>query len=254
MVADFFLPFATFVMTLAFCAVHLFVGRLRILDATPRSRWLSFAGGVAVGYVFLHIMPEIGAHAASFERATGLAAPLAEAAVYTLALAGLILFYGMERAIVASRDARRESEGRDRPEHAMFRLHIGANGLLIFVIAYLLNHREDESAAGLALYFVAMMLHFVTADYGARRHHVELYDRRGRWALVLATLGGWLAGVALALPPLAIGGLFAFVGGAIILVVLKEELPEERQSYFLPFFAGTALYAALALAELHLVN
>jgi hypothetical protein len=254
MTSDPVLAAVSFAMALGFCAVHLFVGHLRFLDAVPRSRWLSFAGGVAVGYVFLHIMPEIGAHAATFERATGLAAPLAEAVVYTLALAGMILFYGMERAIVTSRDARREEEGRDRPEKAMFRLHIAASGLLIFVIAYLLNHREDDSLAGLALYFVAMMLHFVTADYGVRRHHVELYDRRGRWALALATLAGWATGVVLTLAPLAIGGLFAFVGGAIVLVVLKEELPEERQSYFLPFFCGAALYAALALGELHMAT
>ena len=58
----------------------------------------------------------------------------------------------------------------------------------------------------------------------------------------------------LTLAPLAIGGLFAFVGGAIVLVVLKEELPEERQSYFLPFFCGAALYAALALGELHMAT
>ena len=83
---------------------------------------------------------------------------------------------------------------------------------------------------------------------------MELYDRRGRWALALATLAGWATGVVLTLAPLAIGGLFAFVGGAIVLVVLKEELPEERQSYFLPFFCGAALYAALALGELHMAT
>lgn len=244
----------TFAMALAFTAVHLLVGRMRFLDVVPRSRWLSFAGGVAVGYVFLHIVPELGAHAAVFADATGYAAPFAEAAVYTLALAGLVLFYGIERAIVVSRDTRRAKEGRDRPARGMFRLHIGASALLIFVIAYLLNHREDATLAGLALYFVAMMLHFVTADHGGRLHHPELYDSRGRWVLAAATLAGWAGGVAFALPPLAIGGLFAFVAGGIVLVVLKEELPEERKSYFVPFLGGATLYAALVLGELYLVT
>lgn len=248
-----FLHVVTLAMALGFAAVHLLVGRLTFLEVVPRSRWLSFAGGVAVGYVFLHIMPELGAHAAAFSAATGYAEPLAEAAVYTLALAGLALFYGAERAIIVSRGNRRESEGRDRPEHGMFRLHIGASALLIFVIAYLLNHREDPTLAGLALYFVAMALHFVTADYGVRRHHPELYERQGRWLLAAATLIGWGMGLAIALPPIAIGGLFAFVGGAIVLIVLKEELPEERKSYFLPFLAGAVLYATLTMGELHLV-
>ena len=69
----------TLLMALAFSAVHLFVGRLRFLDATPRSRWLSFSGGVAVGYVFLHVMPELAAHAGTFRQATGLDEAAAEA-------------------------------------------------------------------------------------------------------------------------------------------------------------------------------
>lgn len=149
----------TFLMALAFCAVHVFVGRLHWLDRTPRSKWLSFAGGVAVGYVFLHIMPELGAHAGTFERATGLTARLAEALVYTLSLAGLALFYGLERALSASRDTRKEAEGRDRPHHPVFWLHIAASALLMVMIAYLLNHREDQTPAGLVLFIAAMMLH-----------------------------------------------------------------------------------------------
>lgn len=40
--------------------VHIFAGKLRFLDGIPRSSWLSFAGGISVAYVFLHIFPEMG--------------------------------------------------------------------------------------------------------------------------------------------------------------------------------------------------
>lgn len=40
-------------------AVHLFSHRLRFLDGTPRSIWLSLAGGVSVAYVFVHLLPEL---------------------------------------------------------------------------------------------------------------------------------------------------------------------------------------------------
>ncbi|MEB3415748.1 hypothetical protein VCJ71_06690 [Alteriqipengyuania sp. WL0013] len=245
-------PFVTGLMALAFCAVHVFIGRLRQLHRTPRSRWLSFAGGVAVAYVFLHILPELAAHAVTFERAIGWRTAVAEGWVYTLALGGLVLFYGLERALSVSRGDRRAEEGRDRPAHGIFWLHIAASSTLIAIIAYLLNHREDGSAIGLALFFAAMILHLLTADYGARSDHPELYDVRGRWVLAAATLGGWALGLVVELPDIAIGGLFAFVGGAIVLVVLKEELPQERESYFLPFLGGAAIYAALVLAELTL--
>ncbi|GAB5350081.1 hypothetical protein [Alteriqipengyuania sp. 357] len=240
----------TFAMALAFCAVHLLVGRLRFLEVTPRSRWLSFAGGVAVGYVFLHVLPELAAHAATFERATGLGAAAAEGAIYALSLLGLALYYGVERTIIGSRNARRTH---DRPGSGVFWLHIGATSVLVAIIAYLLNHREDASAIGLALYFGAMVLHFVTADFGMRSHHPEIYDARGRWVLSGATLIGWATGLLVAVSELVIGGLFAFVGGGVILLVLKEELPEERRSRFVPFAAGAGVYALLVLAERILV-
>lgn len=243
------LTLITLLMAFAFCAVHLFVGQLRFLDRNPRSRWLSFAGGVAVGYVFLHILPELAAHSETFEKATGFDATLAEELVYALSLAGLALFYGLERSLAISRDRRMAAEGRDRPHHPVFWLHIGASALLVLLIAYLLNHREDPTPAGLALYFAAMMLHFVTADFGTRADHPEIYDARGRWVLAGATLGGWLLGILVELPELVIGCLFAFVGGGIVLLVLKEELPEDRKSFFLPFLAGAGLYAALVLGE-----
>ncbi|WP_233998062.1 hypothetical protein [Erythrobacter sp. QSSC1-22B] len=236
-------------MAAAFCLVHLFVGRLRFLDRDPRSRWLSFSGGVAVAYVFLHMLPELGAHAGTFRRATGLGEVMAESAVYGVAMLGLAIFYGTERALKRSRDERDDGCAGKRPESSVFWLHIVASSLLIFVIGYLLNHREDASLLGLALYFFAMMLHFITADFGTRGDHPELYDSQGRWALCAATLGGWALGTQVSVPQIAIGGLFAFVAGAIVLVVLKEELPEERKSYFLPFAGGTLVYSALVLGE-----
>lgn len=39
----------------------------------------------------------------------------------------------------------------------------------------------------------------------------------------------------------------AFLGGGVVLNVLKEEVPSERQSRFWAFAAGAAGYAALLL-------
>ena len=239
-------------MALAFACVHLFVGRLRFLSNEPRSAWLSFSGGVAVGYVFLHLLPELGEHGSVFAATTGLDELLATSWVHTLALGGLILFYGLERRLQASRGQRALDDAADRADRGIFWLHIAASALLIAVVSYLLNHREDESAAGLLLYFTAMVLHFLTADFGSRAEHPDLYDGAARWVLVAATLGGWALGLFVELSEIATGGLFAFIGGAIMLVVLKEELPENRRSRFAPFLCGAVFYAAIVLIELSL--
>lgn len=59
---------------------------------------------------------------------------------------------------------------------------------------------------------------------------------------------GWGLGLAATLSALAVASLFAFLAGGIVLNVLKEELPEERESRFWAFAVGAAGYAALLLA------
>jgi zinc transporter ZupT len=209
---------------------------------------------VAVAYVFMHLLPEIGAHGAVFARELALADTLAESAVYALALAGLALFYSIERLLAASRADAAEGGQAERPSDGVFWLHIASSALLMVVIGYLLSHREDNSLPGLALFFIAMMLHLVTADYGSRREHKVIYDAAARWVLAAATLGGWALGRFTQVSELGLGALFAFLGGGIVLVVLKEELPEQRRSKIGPFLLGTALYALLAAGETALIS
>jgi hypothetical protein len=48
----------------------------------------------------------------------------------------------------------------------------------------------------------------------------------------------------------ALALVFAFLAGGVVLNVLKEELPEDRQSRIAPFAVGAAAYAVLlVLAE-----
>ena len=66
--------------------------------------------------------------------------------------------------------------------------------------------------------------------------------------LVLALVAGWATGFIVDLPKTVIVLVMAFVGGGIILNVLKEELPEERESRYWAFALGAFLYAILLLS------
>ncbi|MGR3572946.1 hypothetical protein [Brevirhabdus sp.] len=237
----------------AFALTHIFIGKLRFLERTPRSRWLSASGGVAVSYIFLHVLPELAAHRDTFAEALGLGAGRAETAVYALALAGLITFYGLERSLkrsIAPRPATPPRSGETTEAAALppvgaFWLHIGSFALYNAIIGYLLLHRETPGLWSLVIYGVAMVLHFVTNDFGLREHHRRRYDQLARWILAGAVLAGWALGLVGELPPIGIGLLFAFLAGGVVLNVLKEELPEDRQSSFLPFLLGAAGYSVL---------
>jgi zinc transporter ZupT len=236
------------VAALAFSAIHLFIGRLQFLDVVPRSRWLSGAGGVAVAYVFLHILPELAAHRETLVAAFGVGSLAAEMRVYLVALGGLVTFYGLERAANVSRHRSRQQSGEDAVESRLYWIHIGAFALYNLIIGYLLVHREETGAWSLLTFSVAMALHFVTADFGLRQHHKGRYDHSGRWILTAAVILGWLLAVVTPVPELVLALLFAFLAGGVVLNVLKEELPDERESRFWPFLAGAGAYAALLLA------
>ena len=231
----------TGVCAVGFALIHLGIGKLALLDRLPRSRWLSFAGGVAVAYVFLHVMPELSGHRENFAQELVLGDRVAEVWIYGVALAGLALFYGLERAVKLAR----KSHPDDRVEAGMLWLHLAAFGVYNVLIGYLLVRRDESGLASLLAYAAAMALHFVATDFGLRQDQKEAYDAIGRWLIAGAVLGGWALGLVASLPQIAVGLLFAFVAGGVVLNVLKEELPDERESRFWPFALGAAGFAAL---------
>jgi TRAP-type C4-dicarboxylate transport system permease large subunit len=111
----------------------------------------------------------------------------------------------------------------------------------------LLLHREQTGLLSLLFFTGAMALHFVVNDYGLRENHKQQYDRIGRWILAAAIIVGWVIGSATEIHQAAIAVLFAFLAGGVVLNVLKEELPEERESRFWAFALGATIYTALLL-------
>lgn len=168
--------------------------------------------------------------------------------VYLVALTGLVVFYGLERAIRASRADHRADDAPEPSRPGVFWLHLAAFALYNLLIGYLLVHREERGAWSLTIYAVAMALHFLTTDFGLRQDYRRRYDGLGRWVLVAAIAGGWGLGLATAVPASAVSLLFAFLAGGVVMNVMKEELPEERKSRFLPFLTGAGVYSGLLVA------
>lgn len=220
----------------ALALIHVAAGYLRGLHHVPRSIWLSGAGGVAVAYVFLHLLPEVSRTHGVVAESLGGTGALARSGAYFVALVGLVFFYGLEHV------ARVRSE-----RGGVFWLHVASFGLYNAIIGYVLGSGAHGSNVRLLPFALAMGLHFLVNDYGLRHHHKERYDRVGRWLLAAAILAGWALSAVRALPEAALGLLVAFLAGGIVLNTLKEELPQERESRLSAFIAGVAAYSALEL-------
>jgi len=226
--------------------VHLFGGQLRFLQVQPRSTWLSLGGGISVAYVFLHLLPELQQHQRTLAQAASPALTSLRHHAYLIALLGLAVFYGLE--CLALRDRRqRQKAGEKATSPGVFWISICSFTVYNALIGYLLVEQVRAGAGNLYLFTGAMGLHFLVNDYGLREHYQARYRHMGRWLLSAAVLMGALLGLYREVPVVLVSTLVAFLAGGIILNVLKEELPAERESSFGAFAVGVAGYAALLL-------
>lgn len=227
--------------------VHLFAGQLRFLETIPRSRWLSLASGVSVAYVFVHVLPELNAAQQDIPDNLVNGIAFLEHHVYLVALLGLVAFYGLERSARVSQQRNRRRGEEEMTTAGVFWIHIASFAVYNALIGYLLVHREEPEFLSLLLFFVAMAMHFIVNDFGLRENHKKPYDRLGRWILASAVMVGWAIGINTRIHQAAVAVLFAFLAGGIVLNILKEELPEERESRFWAFALGATTYAGLLL-------
>lgn len=232
---------ATLAAALVLTSVQLVPSHLPRMQGERRARWLSVAGGVAVAFVFLQLVPEVAERRDAVADALEGVVPF-PSDVHEFALLGLLLFYGIEVL------ARRSREAGRRQARLADQVAIGLFAVYYALIGDFLWYQAQRGTGVLALYTVVMGLHFLVVDFGLREHHREAYARTGRWVLAAAVPVGWAVGGVWPVPEELEGLLLALLAGAVVLVALKEELPAERSSHFGWFVGGVLGYALLLVA------
>ena len=218
-------------------AVHAGAPRIeRALGARLRGL-LSIAGGVAVGYVFMGLLPKMGAQTARIVAAAPESSEFFQFHLYLVALAGLLLYFVVDRY-------------RARAP--------GGRGILVFhglafagynaLIGYLLEHLASHRAGYVPFVLLAsvMALHLFAIDHQLRAWHGAAFDRVLRWVMAAAVLAGWLAS---RLWPVSEGTLAAWsslLAGAILINVFNEELPRDDRGSLPAFLCGVVAVVAVA--------
>src|SRR5688572_22715245 len=180
----------TLLAALLFAMIFIFGWRLH-RASTPRAV-LSLGAGATASYVFVRMLPELEEAQTAFVAAsTGRALPAPELRVYTGALIGFILFYGLEHLVAWSRE-RPEPEGSGRAwSSPVFLMHVGGFALYAWLVTYLMVRGISETPLPIALYAIAMGLHFVGVDHSLRREHGATYQQVGRFVLAASAVAGW---------------------------------------------------------------
>ena len=196
-----------------------FIGRI---PGMGEKRVKSFAGGVAVAYVFLHMLPELVEGNEAVGRLLeemGALTPLVDLGIFIVALAGFTLFYGLE--LLAQRAAARGPQA----QSGVYYLHLFMYCLYNFLITYTMPLRVQTGLFYAVIFTVAMAMHFIFTDRGLNRHFHAQFSIAGRLVLVGSLLAGWVVTVLTEpVSVLSVSLMIAFLSGSILYNVFREEL------------------------------
>jgi hypothetical protein len=236
----------TFLAALLFALIFIFGWRLH-RARTPRAV-LSLGAGATASYVFVRMLPELNeARTVFVEASAGRALPAPELRVYTAALLVFIVFYALEHLVAWSRERPDSGHSSRDWSNPVFLLHVGGFALYAWLVTYLMVRGITDTPLPIALYAIAMGLHFIGVDHSLLREHGATYMRVGRFVLAAAALAGWSVAMVTEVSQTAIITSLGLISGGVVMNSMVMELPTEKDGRFWPFVTGAAAYTGLLL-------
>lgn len=228
-----------FIVMLSLVITHLSAYKLKLLAGASRSIWLSFAGGITLSYVFVHLYPDLKFHEHVIESywLQQLKHPR-----FIFILLGVSVFYGIERLVEADRQEKGETS------LPVFWLHLGFFAIYNLLLGYMISYKSGSLELKTQFIFLfSYVLHFLVNDFGMQLKHTETYKKKGRWLLASGIFFGWITANFISISEEYMILISAFLAGAITINIIKEELPSTRKSKFWPFILAATLYSVFLI-------
>lgn len=208
--------------------------------------YASFSGGVAVAYVFLHMLPnlvEYNKPMGEFLLKNQWLTPFTELFIYIIALGGFVIYYGFD--LLAERQ-----KSKKHSDDLVYSLHLAMFCLYNFLITYTMSLRAYASVTATVLFTLAMALHFILTDRKFCRNYAHRFNHFGRYVLIAALFIGWLCSVIFdPVNVLVSAFMVAFLSGSVLLNVFREELPATQLINYVWFTGGAAIIALILLLQ-----
>lgn len=210
-------------------AIHLFANRPEILGWVWRGKFLSFASGVSLSYIFVDLLPALEKGEPVLKRTFDPVIPYLELHTYLIALTGILFYYGIQ-----SRGSSKRHQWLPVSGYLIFNFFIGAS----------LSDSSNPEIQPLALFTIAIGLHYFIRDHLAK----VLKNRIILASLIFALLAGYLIGFLTKIPDAATAIGISFVGGGILLNIFQYKLPKQEKGGYYYFVCGAVIYTSILLS------
>lgn len=225
----------TFLIAIIFGAIHIFYDRLHKLLYKEERIAISFGGGMAIAYTFLHLLPELEKgeeHIGSF--------------AHFIALMGFLLFYGLQRF------AWKVSKNEDsKSSNLLLYIELGFSCFYNFLLIYAIPELFEQNLIFVFLYVVAMGFHLLHTDYSLEEKYHHQFKSWGRYILLATVVFALLIDIFIgSANELVADLLVALLAGSLLFNVFQEELPEPEHTSFVWFIAGVGVYSILLLGSM----
>lgn len=218
-------PIATFFVVSLLALLHVYYPRFATYSKKVEHQILSFSAGIALGYVFLYLLPKIALYTSEMIAADPSGWKFLDLRLYLISLFGLITYYVVDRSMVFDDDPGLKPVLVMSTGFAFYNLLIG----------YLIGSYSRAGFFPYGMFAFVMAMHLMGIDHQLRVKHQAVFDRHIRWLLAVALIIGYLVGTFLHLDRAVVIYGTAFLAGGMIINVLTEEFPAlepRRLQYF----------------------
>lgn len=238
----------SFLPTALFVYVFLFPRQWRVFKKRQKNyrKVISFASGISVAYIFVHLIPELShaSHVTS-EYSSDNTQEISRLLVYYLTLLGFMIFYGLEHLISWS-NVIPESSGRKFSIHKVaFLIHMLSLSAYVALVCYSITYNTERTTTALVLYTFAMTAHFVSLRHGLEYEYEKDYRSLGKYLLAISCVAGWIFALLYSVHEIVIVCFLGLIAGSVIMNTMTSELPEKKKGSFYFFLIGGIFYAAI---------
>lgn len=218
------------IKTLVLILVHLAAPRMSSWLAKKENNINSFGGGMAISYVFIHLLPEIGEgkeHLGIF--------------TFIITLAGFTLFSFLSQLI-------KQRESQHKAAKKKYGLSLLGMWFYSFILIVGLPFDYSQSHAHIMLMTFAAMLHVIHSDYELESEHAVLFKKKGRFILATAPIIGLLVRwFLLDDSDLIVHAITSILAGAMIYSIARKDVPTGNRYTIIWFVLGILTYTGLLL-------